>query len=62
MTEKKDYHARSRNKFAPTPAERAALTRIYGDEENWLGVATQRTKKNRAKMIAQMRKDANVSG
>jgi len=26
----------------PTVRERAALTRIYGSEENWLNVATQR--------------------
>jgi hypothetical protein len=28
----------------PTPKERGTLTRIYGSEENWLGVATSAPK------------------
>jgi hypothetical protein len=34
-------------RFAPSAKERGALTRIYGAEENWLGVATDESKKRR---------------
>lgn len=34
-------------RFAPTTRERAALTRIYGPEENWLGVTTVEAIKRR---------------
>ena len=35
----------------PTPKERATLTRIYGDESNWLGVATMDSKKRRTEKL-----------
>jgi|WetSurSiteA1Bulk_404760.scaffolds.fasta_scaffold13001_6 hypothetical protein len=35
----------------PTPKERGTLTRIYGDESNWLGVATSAPKIRRTQNL-----------
>jgi hypothetical protein len=35
----------------PTTKERAMLTRIYGDESNWLGVATSAPKIRRTQNL-----------
>jgi hypothetical protein len=40
----------------PTTRERATLTRIYGDEKNWNGVATAAPKIRRAKVLGSRRK------
>jgi hypothetical protein len=39
----------------PTTRERATLTRIYGSEENWNGVATSESKKRRAEKLTRRR-------
>lgn len=51
--------------YEPTKRERSALTRIYGDEENWNGVITQPAKARRsiknseAKKAMKARKNGN---
>ena len=40
-----------KSKWTPTSHERRQLTRIYGAEENWLGVATTEHNKKRSKKI-----------
>jgi len=35
------------NKREPSTAERRQLARIYGDEKNWIGVATDATKRRK---------------
>jgi len=42
-------------KQMPTARERGQLTRIYGDEENWLHVTTCTSKKKRNKMVNRQR-------
>ena len=46
---------RNLKRNAPTSRERSTLTRIYGPEENWLGVATSAAKKRRAKDLTDRR-------
>ena len=38
-------------RFEPTKREIAHNKRIYGDESNWLGVATRQCKIERAKVL-----------
>jgi hypothetical protein len=40
---------------APTTRERATLTRIYGPEENWNGVATSAPKQRRTSALKERR-------
>jgi len=44
------------NNRTPSGKERGQLTRIYGDEINWNGIATTECKKNRAKVLNSQRK------
>lgn len=47
---------KGRNARSPTAKERAALARIYGDESNWMGVATATTKIRRAQALGEKRR------